>query len=181
MRSGKSAFAEQLAMQSGRPVLFVATAQALDDEMGARIAAHQAARPAGWRTVEAPLDVGTAVAGAAGDEQVAILDCITLLVMNCLVELAGARDLDVVSTAALQKRVDQELAGVLEVVRERRLALIVVSNEVGMGVIPVVPSARHYGDVLGRANQRLAGVAAAVYLMVAGIPVDVRRLGPPPR
>src|SRR5436305_11076062 len=135
--------------------------------MAARIAVHRAARPADWRTVEAPLGVGNALRAAASGGEAVIVDCLTLLVSNCLLALAAGGDLDAVPTEALQARVDGELDGLLGVVAERRLAAVVVSNEVGLGVVPAVPSARHYADVLGRANQRLATAAERVWLMVA--------------
>ena len=176
VRSGKSACAEQLAHLSGLPVAFVATAQPLDEEMEARILAHRAARPASWRTIEAPNSVGLALLAATEDGQAAILDCLTLLVSNCLVALAGAGSLDDVSTAALQSSVATEVEKILDVAMQRRLQLFVVSNEVGMGVMPASASARHFGDVLGWANQRFARAANEVLLMIAGIPVEIRRL-----
>jgi adenosylcobinamide kinase/adenosylcobinamide-phosphate guanylyltransferase len=164
-RSGKSTRAEQYAGQLGRPVLSLATAQAGDDEMRERIAAHRRQRPAGWATREVPiavaatlstLDVGTVV----------LLDCLSLLVSNLL--LANEPN-----AAAV---VDAEIAGLIAAARARDLVLIVVTNEVGQGIVPAYPLGRTYRDLLGRANQQIAAAAAEVYLLVCGIPVEVRAL-----
>lgn len=168
-RSGKSDYAQRLAGEMGRPVIYVATATAGDEEMAERIARHQAARPAHWRTVEAPVGVGRALAGVLEDGEVVLLDCLTLLVSNLLGELGETAGADV-----LAGRVTAELEELLLVCAAHRAALIVVSNEVGMGLVPPYPMGRVYRDMLGRANQWLAARADQVVLMVAGIPVEVK-------
>jgi len=167
-RSGKSTYAEQLAHASGQPVTYVATAQAWDEEMAARIVAHQAQRPADWTTVEAPLAVGQAIA-AADPTPVVLIDCLTLLANNVLGALLDAEDL-VAAEAALRAEVD----GLLAVYAEHPGVWIVVSNEVGLGIVPAYPLGRVYRDVLGRANQRLAAAADEVVFMVAGLPLKVK-------
>jgi len=153
-RSGKSRLALRLAERlGGHRVAFVATARATDPEMRERIARHRAERPANWRTIEAPRGFARAVAGA--EEPVVVLDCVAVGLANALVE-EGKK-------AALG-----ELETLLEVIRAREKTLILVSNEVGMGVVPPSALGRQYRDLLGFANQRLAEAADAAFLLVAG-------------
>lgn len=193
-RSGKSAFAERLARESGRPVVFLATATPGDEEMRARIERHRRARPAVWRTIEVPLRPSRALAELAGFEGVVLLDCLTLLCSNLLLALdPGARceghaavdaaaglselaDLFDLPGESIEERALAEVEALLEAHRHGRYGLIVVSNEVGLGLVPASPLGRAYRDLLGRANQLVAAAAGRVYLMVAGIPVDVKRL-----
>lgn len=169
VRSGKSEYAQRLAAESGRPVLYVATATAGDEEMAERIARHQAARPAEWRTLEAPTDVGPALEAALAGGEVVLMDCLTLLVSNLMMEEGEG-----VTEDRLMARVTAELEALLEACAARGVTLIVVSNEVGMGLVPPYPMGRVYRDVLGRANQWLAARADRVVLMVAGIPLEVK-------
>lgn len=164
-RSGKSTRAEQYAARLAKPVVYVATAEAGDREMQERIALHRERRSAAWHTLEAPLEVGAALR-EVGAGTVVLLDCLTLLVSNVL--LAHA--------AAPQPAVDREIDALLAAAQERTLTLIVVTNEVGMGLVPEYPLGRVYRDLLGRAAQRVAAAADEVYLMVAGIAVELRAL-----
>jgi adenosylcobinamide kinase / adenosylcobinamide-phosphate guanylyltransferase len=164
-RSGKSARAEQYATSLGQRVIYIATAEAGDDEMRARIAQHQRRRPAGWATVEAPLAVAAELA-KLDMGSVALLDCLSLLVSNLL--LAYEAD--------PEPAVEAEVAAILAAARDRDLTLIVVTNEVGMGIVPTYPLGRAYRDLLGRAGQQIAAAAAEVYLLVCGIPVEIRAL-----
>lgn len=171
-RSGKSAFAQRLAERSPEPVLFVATAEATDTEMAERIARHRAARPPHWRLLEVPFDVGRAVNTQGADARTVLLDCLSLLVSNVLLdaERAGPSAL-----GALDARIDCEIKELVTIARQRHLALIIVSNEVGMSVVPPSPLGRRFRDALGHANQQVATAADAVYLLVAGIPVALKR------
>jgi adenosylcobinamide kinase/adenosylcobinamide-phosphate guanylyltransferase len=178
-RSGKSDFAQRLAPQLGEPVLFVATAEARDPEMAARIERHRASRPPHWTTLEATRDVGRAIRLEPGDARTILVDCLTLLVSNCL-EAALQEDQGVAEAAdAVWPLIQAEALDLVEAAATRACHLILVSNEVGMGLVPPYPSGRVYRDLLGRANQLLASLAHAVYLMVAGIPVDVKALARP--
>jgi len=179
-RSGKSAWAEQLAIRSRRPVVFLATATAGDAEMTARIAAHQAARPAGWRTVEEPLSLASAARQHANPGDLLLIDCLTLWVGNVVLDRIGKeRDPDLV-TLDEWTRLEGELRAavdeLIETARAANLSLILVSNEVGMGVVPAFPLGRHYRDLLGQVNRAAASRADSVILMIAGLPVDLRRL-----
>ena len=169
-RSGKSDYAERLAAARGGEVLFVATATAGDEEMARRIAAHRAARPAAWRTLEAPHEVAAAVAASRDAAPTVVLDCVTLLVSNLLLahEAAGAEEVG--------RRLDAEIEALLRRIATDAATWIVVSNEVGMGLVPPYPLGRQYRDLLGRVNARLAAVAERAYLLVAGLPLDLKRL-----
>ena len=179
-RSGKSRFAEELATRFGERVLYVATAQARDEEMAARIAAHRKARPATWRTVEAPTGVGEGVCAALAAQpvDVVLLDCLTLLVSNVILDglWFSEEDFESVDEAEAQRRVEAELDGLLGAFQDSEVPWIVVSNEVGWGLVPSYPMGRVYRDFLGWFNQCLAAAADRVYLVVAGLPVDVKAL-----
>lgn len=158
-RSGKSRFAEGIILGSGRRPLYIATAEALDDEMAARIAAHRTDREGrGWRTIEAPRGVGAALAAARADEAV-LLDCVTLWLSNVL--LAGA------DVAAEETALAAALA-------ECQAPVVVVSNEVGFGIVPDNAVARAFRDAQGRLNQRLAAAAELAVLVAAGLPLFLK-------
>ena len=184
-RSGKSAFAERLAANSGRSVAFIATATAGDDEMRERIARHRASRPKGWHTLEEPLDLARAVHRAVELADVLLLDCVTLWLGNVLLRESGRREKDEEAevefhtTGGLFDEVAlKEIEALLSAVKllGPNKTLIVVTNEVGLGIVPAYPLGRLYRDTLGYVNQRLAQAADRVYLMVAGMAVDLKRL-----
>ncbi|MGC4000286.1 MAG: bifunctional adenosylcobinamide kinase/adenosylcobinamide-phosphate guanylyltransferase [Anaeromyxobacter sp.] len=166
VRSGKSAFALGLARRLGARRAFVATAQAFDREMEERIAAHRAERACGFTTIEEPLDLPRAFAAAAeGGAEVVVVDCLTLWLSNLVLRGDSAAQ-----AAAEVERLAQELA-------RRRLHAVVVTNEVGMGVVPEHALGRLFRDVAGRAHQRLARDADRIYLAALGC---VLRLRPNP-
>ncbi len=170
-RSGKSAYAEGRATALAGPhgrVLYVATAEALDDEMARRIAHHRASRPASWRTVEEPRDPAAAMRAAAPDTRVVLLDCITLWLSNLLSALQAQDD------GTPEEAVDAGVTGLLAAYQAGTADLVLVSNEVGLGIVPAYPLGRLYRDLLGRVNIRLAAAADEVVLMVAGIPLQVK-------
>lgn len=169
-RSGKSAYAERCALESGKAVLYVATAAAGDEEMAARIAAHRAARPAAWRTLEAPLRVGQAIREHYAGEAGVIVDCITLLASNLLVALP--EPIDEKAYAAALEEETEALAACMQQVPAR--AWWIVSNEVGLGLVPEYRLGRLYRDGLGRMNQRLAQICKRVVFMAAGLPLRVK-------
>ena len=175
-RSGKSTYAEGLAPKLGQRVLYVATAEALDDEMRARVAAHQSRRPPDWATLEAPLNVGAELRASAdaGDVDVILLDCLTLLVSNII--LSGGPDAPEPDVEAAWTMVEAELEALVEAHLQFDTHLIIVSNEVGLGVVPPYSLGRTYRDCLGRANQTLARLADHAILMVASLPVDLKAL-----
>lgn len=176
-RSGKSSFAEDLAQEIGKSVVYVATAAPLDEEMRQRIEKHRARRPAGWQTVEAPYELTPALVTKVENAEVILLDCMSVFVSNLLVG-DGHDHLDEssIDLGALETGILSELEGLLELYRIGNASLIVVSNEVGMGIVPVYPLGRTYRDLLGRANQFLAQRADEVYVVFAGLPVELKAL-----
>ncbi len=179
-RSGKSAWAERLAARSGQPVLYVATATAGDAEMAERIAAHRASRPAAWRTVEATHELASAVRTRARPGEVVLVDCLTLWVSNVVLrQIADAPDVATVphdDWVAAEARILAATEDLLDSAPAAGVSLVLVSNEVGMGLVPPSPLGRRYRDILGRVNQAVARRADSVVLMIAGLPVDLRRL-----
>ena len=176
-RSGKSAFAERLAISSGRPVAFIATATASDDDMRERIARHRASRSPEWLTIEEPLHLAAAVRRAAVLADVLLLDCITLWLANWMGQQSDL-ELDDAPGEAYTGRVLSDIEELLATLAPSGPGKtpIAVSNEVGLGIVPAYPLGRVYRDALGRVNQRLARAADRVYLMVAGLAVDIKRL-----
>lgn len=156
--SGKSAFAEGLATGSGRPCLYLATAQAQDAEMRAKLEAHKARRNARWRTVEEPYDVGRALAAISGDHAV-LLDCATMWLSN---HLLADHDLD------------EAMAGLMAGLALCAGPVVVVSNEVGASVVPDNPLARRFREAQGRLNQKLAARAGLVVQVIAGLPLVLK-------
>ncbi len=172
-RSGKSRYAQELAQKMSEKVLFVATATAGDEDMRRRILKHQQDRPASWQTLEAPTRVGFHISRQPGDYQLVIIDCITLLVNNLFCRY-GETDFDSIEDSILEKDVVAEINELLGCLETSAASFIIVSNEVGLGLVPDNRLGRLYRDFLGRANQMLAQSAGEVYLMVAGMPFKVK-------
>lgn len=168
-RSGKSSYALKLAEESRKSVTFIATAQAFDDEMSARIQKHKAERPASWETLELPLHIAPSVSQIKSD--VVILDCITLWVTNLLMQFVND---DLVDEAPFMQASQAETEKLLAAIRNTELDWLIVSNEVGLSLVPPYQMGRVYRDALGWVNQRLAQEADKVIFMVAGIPMNVK-------
>ena len=161
-RSGKSSLAVRLAEESAAPVVFVATAELRgEEEMRARIDSHRAERPEGWTTVKEPLDLSRALA-AAPEAASVVVDCLTLWVANGLE--AGLEDVEV----------ERRAREVAQVAAARGALTIVVSNEVGLGIVPETPLGRRFRDVLGRVNALFAAAAERASLVVAGRELELR-------
>ena len=170
-RSGKSDFAQEMAGQMGKKsVLFVATAEAGDREMERRIQKHRDARPPHWHTLEAPRDVGRAILDLTAENsfEVVLVDCMTLLASNLLVDVKDP------FVEEVEANLMREVEGLIGCAAELPASFIVVSNEVGCGVVPPYPLGRAYRDLLGRANKTLAEAADEVILLVAGIPRTIK-------
>ncbi len=162
-RSGKSRFAERLALGTGLLPVYIATAEARDDEMAARVAAHRADRAGrGWTTIEEPLDLADALALSAGVGQVVLADCLTLWLSN-LIEAGRDPDTEASALAAA-------IAGAAG-------PIVLVTNEVGAGIVPINALARRFADAQGRLNQKIASAVSDVILVAAGLPL---RLKPAP-
>ncbi|KQO04327.1 bifunctional adenosylcobinamide kinase/adenosylcobinamide-phosphate guanylyltransferase [Paenibacillus sp. Leaf72] len=183
-RSGKSLFAEQLAMRLGKKGIYIATSRIWDEEMAERVNRHQQSRGAGvfeWETVEEPLDLAellekqaqaaAAVASAGEQPPVVLVDCLTLWLTNALMaaeEQAGQPG----------KEADEQLHRQTEMLIEAIAAypypLVLVTNEVGAGIVPAYPMGRKFRDEAGRLNQRVAAVCDKVFLVTAGIPIELK-------
>ncbi len=163
-RSGKSTLAVQLAKNLEGKVAFIATAQAGDDEMAERISKHKSSRPKGWRTFEEPLDI-PAVIAKAYNYDIIIIDCLTILVSNLLLENDSKNDDDEILSRIVE---------LSEIARYTAGTMIIVSNEVGMGIVPDNQLARRFRDLAGRANQIIAESADEVYICFSGIPVKIK-------
>jgi adenosylcobinamide kinase / adenosylcobinamide-phosphate guanylyltransferase len=164
VRCGKSRYAGELAREQACPVTLIATGLALDEEMAARIAAHRANRPSDWTVVEEPTHLAAALRAAAAPTRVVIVDCLTLWLTNLL-----CSD----DTDALRR----ESVSLLEALPALPGHCVMVSNEVGFGIIPVNALARRFADEAGTLHQRLAALCDRVVLMVAGMPLPVKTAG----
>ncbi len=166
-RSGKSTFAEEFAKRrAGNAVLFIATAEPLDDEMRERIEQHRASRPPHWKTLEAPRNLLDSIAKLPEIKGLMLLDCLTLWVTNEM--LADEND--------LERRLLCQLDLLIGWARVQSVDLVMVSNEVGLGIVPENALARRFRDVLGKVNAHVAQSADKVYWMVAGLAVEVKSL-----
>lgn len=172
-RSGKSTFAEEMAKKSAGSVLFVATATASDTEMAERIKKHRAGRPGTWVTLETSSNIGAVIEGEIANYETIVIDCLTLLANNVF-----CRHLDASGELTDPERAEadcySEINALLAVVRKSNARFIIVTNEVGEGIVPANRISRIYRDVLGKLNQKVAKEADTVYLMVAGIPLKVK-------
>ena len=180
-RSGKSSFAEQRARElGGEGVLYIATSETKDEEMRQRVEKHRLARPSAWETLEAPRNVADLVRQKNSAANVVLLDCVTFLVANHLMDAAAPKDdpFDDPSADPFDPRIEAEVVAEVEAlvryVQESEVELLAVSNEVGSGVVPPYELGRAYRDILGRANQILARHADEVQLLVAGIPMKLK-------
>lgn len=171
-RSSKSRYGQDLvekkARERGSRPLYVATAQAFDEEMEDRIRRHQADRGASWVTLEAPLSVADALSGAISAHPVVLIDCLTLLSTNIL--MAHENEPAAVAEAA----VTAEVEAICQVARDSDSMVVLVTNEVGMGVVPDSPLGRLFRDIAGRANQVAASRSDEVVFMVSGIPMVIK-------
>ena len=157
-RSGKSRYAEQLVMASPAPWIYVATAEPFDDEMRARIAEHRGRRGQDWQTVDAPTDLAGAIEDAAKD-RIVLVDCLTLWINNLMFRKIN---------------IDTAIENLEAALAAREAPTVLVSNEVGFGIVPDNAEARRFRDLQGQLNQRIAAMAGQVVLMVAGLPMLVK-------
>jgi len=171
--SGKSHFAQELALKSGEPVLFVATAVAGDEEMQQRIEEHKRTRSAAWSTLEVTTQVGSQIEQKIGGAKVVIVDCITLLVNNILGQHSDQTG-EQSDAPLIEKRLIAEVGELIECINRVDASFIIVTNEVGLGLVPANRVGRLYRDLLAKANQMLAQAADEVYLMVAGLSVQIK-------
>jgi len=171
VRSGKSKYAQELASRLDNKVLFVATAEALDEEMRLRIAEHRKTRPLEWQTLEATGDIASQIRNNISGASVIIIDCITLLLNNIF---SNEYRNNKIRPSVIETTINNEIINLRNEIYEIPANFIIVTNEVGSGIVPDNEMARLYRDLLGRANQMLAEDAEEVYLMITGIPVKIK-------
>lgn len=170
-RSGKSAVAEQRALELGLETVYVATAQAHDAEMAARIAAHRARRPRAWTVVEEPIALARVLREHAAPDRCLVVDCLTLWLSNILgADIDDAAEVAVVDAPTFERERD----ALIDVLPHLPGEIILVSNEVGMGIVPLGALARRYCDEAGRLHQALARVCERVTWVAAGIPLTLK-------
>jgi adenosylcobinamide kinase / adenosylcobinamide-phosphate guanylyltransferase len=172
-RSGKSRLAEEMALAAGGEAAYIATAAVWDGEMAHRVALHRERRPAHWHTIEEERDLAKALEQVPTGTGTVIVDCLTLWLTNRLLagydENASAEEL-----AGLEQSIRGELDTFCLTARRMPFHTLVVSNEVGCGIVPESPLSRFFRDLAGRANQQTAAAADSVYLVVAGCPLQIK-------
>ena len=174
-RSGKSAFAEKLAAKFGVSVGYIATAQIYDEEMRYRVKLHRERRPENWQTYEAPYWADKAIVEAADSHKVLLFDCLTLYLSNLLCLMPEEELTDDKVYTMLTEQMEKLLAAAQTAVTQGA-TIIFVTNEVGAGIVPENKLARLYRDLSGLANQKIAAAADEVYAVMAGIPVNIKKL-----
>ena len=171
-RSGKSRFAEKYAARFGTNIAYIATAQVLDKEMQFRVDLHKSRRPSSWQTYEAPFEAQETIREASIKHDMILFDCLTLYISNMLCRMEDFSD-----AAANYEGLRRDLTPLIEAAKASGGTVIFVTNEVGSGIVPENHLAREYRDLVGIANQLMARAADEVYLVVAGIAVDVKKIG----
>jgi adenosylcobinamide kinase/adenosylcobinamide-phosphate guanylyltransferase len=171
-RSGKSAYAEKLAVESGKQVVYIATARAGDGEMAVRIAHHQRQRPAIWRTVEEPLALADALRQWCAPQRLVLVDCLTLWLSNLM--FADGTDYPDVGEIALPAQFHAQRAAMLNALEQAAGDVVLVSNEVGMGIVPYGAISRAFTDEAGRLNQAVAAVCDRAVFVAAGLPLVLK-------
>lgn len=171
-RSGKSAYAEKLAAQSERQVVYIATARARDAEMTARIAQHRSSRPQHWPTVEEPLHLADAIRYHSTPQNVILVDCLTLWLSNLM--FASGSAFPDVGTIILPVSFGEERAALLDALAHAPGDVVLVSNEVGMGIVPIGAVSRCFVDEAGRLNQEVAAVCERALFIAAGLPLTLK-------
>lgn len=174
-RSGKSSFAEKLALDMNMRTTYVATSIPFDDEMKERVRLHKERRPSEWNTVEAYKDLDKALNKVIDETDVVLLDCITVMITNLMMDSISDWDnISVEDAGKVEKLVIDEIDKLINYFTELDKTLIIVTNEVGLGIVPMYPSARLFRDMAGRANQKLVSIADEVHMCVSGIPLKIK-------
>ncbi|HEY5584735.1 MAG TPA: bifunctional adenosylcobinamide kinase/adenosylcobinamide-phosphate guanylyltransferase [Ruminiclostridium sp.] len=174
-RSGKSTFAEDKAKEFGENVLYVATSKPIDDEMKQRIAKHRAQRPAQWETLEEYKNLDVALATIIRDKDAVMLDCITIMITNLMLDQCFDWDnLTRDKVEEIEYMIEQQIGRLISISKVAEVPFILVTNEVGLGVVPPSTIGRDFRDIAGRMNQILAKAADEVYFCVSGISMKVK-------
>jgi adenosylcobinamide kinase/adenosylcobinamide-phosphate guanylyltransferase len=181
-RSGKSSLAEKLAADFGENVLYIATAKPIDEEMINRIRKHREQRPSHWETLEAYKQFDVVLGDRLTGKSAVLLDCLTIMVTNLMLEYNDGNDLHDTDWDSLtpeqidriEQSIQKEVLKLIEIAKLSSIPFIVVTNEVGMGVVPAYAMGRDYRDIAGRINQLMAKSADEVYFCVSGIPMKIK-------
>lgn len=176
-RSGKSRFAELLAAHPGLPVVYIATAQVYDEEMALRVKKHREQRPSDWNLVEEPLALSSVLERYRNERVVLLIDCVTLWLTNLLLSDYREEPEDPFAQDEKEQEILDQVQAVAHLAQEISPLVIMVTNEVGQGIVPDNPLSRSYRDLSGRANQTLGRTASKVYSVVAGFPVEIKASG----
>lgn len=174
-RSGKSSFAESLCIKQNNKTAYIATSVAFDDEMKNRVKKHQESRPKDWKTYEIYKDIHSIVEELDKNHDTVIMDCVTLMVNNLMftygieVDEATSEELN-----ELEHYIRDQITKLLEAVKKTNLYFVIVTNEIGMGIVPENKLSRIYGDFVGRSNQLIGSYSDEVYFVVSGIPMKVK-------
>lgn len=175
-RSGKSAFAQKIAYEKELDVAYIATAEAADEEMRARIEKHKAERPSHWHTYECPYSILPAV--EENGHALYLVDCLTVYISNLIFKKAPHWDektgIGQIEADAIEGEVAQDIIALLEYAEKSESTFVIVSNEVGMGIVPQTPLGRYFRDMTGRMNMTVAARAAEAYMLVSGLPVKLK-------
>ena len=173
-RSGQSAHVEGLVARQYSQVKYNATSTVTDNEMAARIARHRAQRPAHWRTLECYRDLDAVIRQQVQPGEAVVIECITTLLANLLYDASGGADPDTLDFDALEVALQQQIDALIAACQQTRAPVYIVTNELGMSITPENRLARHFVDIAGRANQKLARAAEEVWLVVSGIGVKIK-------
>ncbi len=166
-RSGKSTFAEKRAREFGSSLGYLATAQTLDSEMDERVRRHRERRGAEWDTIEEPIHLSEALARCDGQYQAILVDCLTLWLSNLLLKYEDAAE-------SCEERMHEDLQRLKSTLQGMVTPVILVSNEVGMGIVPDNTLARMFRDIAGTANQTMAAAADEVHVVISGLPLKLK-------
>lgn len=176
IRSGKSHFAEKLASEIGKKVTYIATAEASDDEMEERVRLHKERRPQSWDTVEEQLELEPLIKNLTVERDCILIDNLSNLISNHFIKQEKLEDLDNHRWDKLFQEIKQSLAGLADTCSNSPANIIIVTDEVGLGLVSPYSIGRKFQDLLGWANQQFAQQADQVYLVIAGIPINVKEL-----
>jgi len=159
VRSGKSRFAENLVLETGKRPVYIATTEVQDDEMRQRVREHRERRDARWKTLEAPLDLIRGINNESGENRAILVDCLTLWLTNLMI---------------YKRDIGTQCDALVHLLRGARSDIVLVANEVGLGIVPEHELAREFRDYAGRLNQAVAAVAGSVYFIAAGLPLRLK-------
>lgn len=173
-RSGKSSVAEKLATRHGERVLYIATSQVTDPEMAERVELHRASRPARWSTHEGYTGLGEVVRKQGAAFDAIMLECITTLATNLLFDMAGDAPPEQMDFTAIEARIEREIDDLMTAAADCPTPLYIVTNEVGLGIVPDNLLGRRFRDIAGRVNQRLAAGSVEVWLVISGIEMKLK-------